>query len=49
MSIMTIFVEILDLFNDLNEIDFFVIILNEKVNELFDLKFSVFLNVDFLN
>ena len=48
-SIMTIFVEIFDLFNDLNEIDFFMTTLNEKVNKLFDLKFNVFLNIDFLN
>ena len=46
---MTIFVEIFDLFSDSNEIDLFVTILNEEVNELFDLKLSVFLSVDFLN
>ena len=46
---MTIFVEVLDLFNDLNEVDFFVTTLNEEVSELFDLKLNVFFNVDFLN
>ena len=46
---MTIFVEVFNLFNDLNEINFFVTILNKEVNELFDLKLNVFFNVDFLN
>ena len=46
---MTIFVKVFDLFNDLNKIDLFMTTLNEEMNELFDLKLNVFLNVDFLN
>ena len=46
---MTISVEIFDLFNDFDEIDFFITMLNEKKSELFDLKFNVFFRVDFLN
>ena len=47
--IITMFVEILDLFNDLNEIDFFMTILKRKENVLFNREFNVFFNIDFLN
>ena len=46
---MTISIEILDLFNDSNEVDFFVTTLNKEENKLFDRKFNVFLNVNSLN
>ena len=46
---MTMFVKILDLFNDLNKINLFVTTLKKKKNELFDREFNIFLNVDFLN
>ena len=46
---MTIFVEVFNLFNNLNEIDLFMTALNKEVNEFFDLKFNVFLSIDFLN
>ena len=49
MSIIMIFVEIFDLFNDLNKIDFFVTMLNKEVNKFFNLRFNVFFNIDFLN
>ena len=46
---MTIFVEVLDLFNDSNEVNFFMTTLNEEINKLFNLKFNVFFNINFLN
>ena len=48
-SIMTMFVEIFILFNDLNKINLFVIMFKKEKNELFDRKLNVFLNFNFLN
>ena len=46
---MTISIEIFDLFNNSNKINLFVIMLNEEKYELFDRRFNVLFNVDFLN
>ena len=46
---MMMFIEVFNLFNNSNEVDFFVITLNEGKNIFFDREFNVFFNVDFLN
>ena len=46
---MTISIEVFNLFNNLNEINFFMTTLNERKNELFNRKFNIFFNIDFLN